>query len=93
VAGIHPPADDIPGSTVGEAIGIRAFSLAERYFCTTTKCRSAPEAQVETIADGEAPRRLLHARPPSGIYVGSLTYSQNGLRSDRGARQFPDSVT
>jgi len=30
--GIHPPADDIPGRIIGEAIGRRAFLKAETYF-------------------------------------------------------------
>lgn len=30
--GIHPPADDIPGRLIGEQIGIKAFSKAEKYF-------------------------------------------------------------
>lgn len=30
--GIHPPADDIPGRIIGEAIGADAFALAEKYF-------------------------------------------------------------
>ena len=30
--GIHPPADDIPGRLIGEEIGIKAFSFAERFF-------------------------------------------------------------
>jgi hypothetical protein len=30
--GIHPPADDLPGRTIGEEIGIQAFELAENYF-------------------------------------------------------------
>lgn len=30
--GIHPPADDIPGRIIGESIGKKAFSLAEKYF-------------------------------------------------------------
>jgi len=30
--GIHPPADDIPGRTIGARIGVDAFALAEAYF-------------------------------------------------------------
>lgn len=30
--GIHPPADDMPGRLIGEAIGIEAVLLAEKYF-------------------------------------------------------------
>ena len=30
--GIHPPADDIPGRTIGTRIGVDAFVLAESYF-------------------------------------------------------------
>lgn len=30
--GIHPPADDIPGRIMGDAIAIDAFNLAESYF-------------------------------------------------------------
>lgn len=30
--GIHPPADDIPGRRMGEAIGVAAFGLATEYF-------------------------------------------------------------
>ena len=30
--GIHPPADDLPGRFMGEAIGIEAFLYAESYF-------------------------------------------------------------
>ncbi len=30
--GIHPPADDLPGRLIGEAIGIEAFDFASGYF-------------------------------------------------------------
>ena len=30
--GIHPPADDIPGRSIGARIGVDAFALAEAYF-------------------------------------------------------------
>jgi hypothetical protein len=30
--GIHPPADDIPGRYIGEAVGADAFAQAQRYF-------------------------------------------------------------
>ena len=30
--GIHPPADDIPGRLIGEQIGVKAFTKAEKYF-------------------------------------------------------------
>ena len=30
--GIHPPADDVPGRTIGARIGVDAFALAEAYF-------------------------------------------------------------
>ncbi|WP_240615555.1 vanadium-dependent haloperoxidase [Alteromonas facilis] len=30
--GIHPPADDIPGREIGEAIGREAFAFAQQYF-------------------------------------------------------------
>lgn len=46
--GIHPPADDIPGRIMGQAIGPEAFTEARRYFNGLKSCPADfnPDGQV-----------------------------------------------
>lgn len=50
--GIHPPADDIPGRIMGDAIAIDAFNLAESYFnqlVTSTNNEGFASAQISVF--------------------------------------------
>ncbi|RMG62226.1 MAG: hypothetical protein D6722_18680 [Bacteroidetes bacterium] len=56
--GIHPPADDIPGRLIGEAIGLEAYAEAEAHF----RGRTATGALVPTLKVYPNP-----ATPQSGL--------------------------
>lgn len=75
--GIHPPADDLPGRRLGEAIGLEAAAKAEQYFAgTAVGTELAPNPTALRVAPSPLPAGVpasVHLPPEAdGVVVVDL---------------------